>query len=405
MHRIPLSAIILFALLTYASIPLAKAGAQPQRMGIPGPKKLDLPDGAVVTKMLRFNELPMIEVMINDSGPYRLIVDTGAAGIVVRPKLAKKLELPSPPGMPEGMSIQVRTPGGPVPATIQYIDKIKIGKMSVEGIWTIATEMPFGEEMDGVIGMNLFKNCLMTYDYPKNQMIFKKGELPKPNGKNILSYKTPRMPDSHPVIDLNVNGKTHPALLDTGMRGWFAVPEKSKGAFKFSAGPVESTGGLSVGGKTKPVSIGRIDGSISLGQFKVSDPVVREMKGQYMIGTLFLQNFQLTFDGKNKRLSLEGRKDSNVTQPATRIVGFELKQVGDHMEVWYVHPKSHAAKLGLKVGDRVTKLNGHDAAKHFHTSEWRDLLKSNKSVAISVRAKSGEEDRKLTVEILELLKR
>ena len=120
-----------------------------------------MPDKDVEIEMLRFRQLPMIELMLNDSGPYRMIVDTGAAGLVVTPQLAKKLDLPSPPGIPDGMQVQVRTPGGPVPATLHYADKIDIGDASFKGVWTIATSLPFGDGMEGVIGMNVFKEGLL----------------------------------------------------------------------------------------------------------------------------------------------------------------------------------------------------------------------------------------------------
>ena len=74
------------------------------------------------------------------------------------------------------------------------------------------------------------------------------------------------------------------------------------------------------------------------------------------------------------------------------------------MEVWYVHPKSHVAELGLKVGDIVTKLDGKIAAKHFHTAEWNEHVRSSATVTISIQGKADEKPRELTVNVLELLK-
>ncbi len=44
----------------------------------------------------------MIEATINDKGPYRLVVDTGASGVLLDSRHADTLDLPSPPGMPAG---------------------------------------------------------------------------------------------------------------------------------------------------------------------------------------------------------------------------------------------------------------------------------------------------------------
>ena len=63
--------------------------AQPQRRGIPAPEESVIPSDPVDIQMHRFNRLPAIDATINGKGPFRLIVDTGAAGLILESAVAK----------------------------------------------------------------------------------------------------------------------------------------------------------------------------------------------------------------------------------------------------------------------------------------------------------------------------
>ena len=380
----------------------ARLCAHPQRRGIPIPEETFLPKNDVEIEMHRFNRLPMIELMINDTGPYRMIVDTGAAGLVVTPELAEKLELPSPPGMPPGVQVQVRTPGGAVPATLNFVDKVVIGDASFKGVWAIATELPFGDGMDGVVGMNVFNKCLLTYDYPKNRIVLSKGELPKPNGSDVLAYTTPRMPDSHPLIQLSIDGQKEQALIDTGMKGWFGIPKSAVEELNVIQGPVVAGMGLSVG-KSRESKVARIKASLEIGENLVKDPIVRLIGEDYMVGTLFLENFVVTFDGNNKRVRLTRSAKKPLQQPAWRDLGFGLKRDGHQMVIWYVHPESHAAKLDLEVNDVVLEINGKPAVEVYETRELLDAIQTEASIPVRFKSKDGNKTNTVKVNVLEVI--
>ena len=167
------------------------------------------------------------------------MLDTGASGVLLSKDNADSLNLPSPPGMPAGMKTQVMSPGGPVTATLGYIDELRIDDVQIRGIWTIATELPFGDAIDGVIGMNLFRSGLLTYDYPGGRFVLSKGELPEVNDRDVFAYETPQNSGSHPMIELTVGDKPVEFLIDTGFRGWFSVPAAFAQELGITAGPVE----------------------------------------------------------------------------------------------------------------------------------------------------------------------
>ncbi len=75
-----------------ASLPLGIAQAQPQRRGLPAPTESIFPGKPVEILMHRLNRLPAVDVQINGRGPFRMIVETGAAGVVRQSELAEKLK-------------------------------------------------------------------------------------------------------------------------------------------------------------------------------------------------------------------------------------------------------------------------------------------------------------------------
>ena len=119
--------------------------AQPPRRGLPAPQQSVIPAAGVRVPMLRFHRLPLVEATIDGKGPFRMIVDTGAAGVVLQQSVAELLELPSPPGVPSGARIKVASPGGAgLPAALVYIEDFHVGDARFSGVWTISAALPFG---------------------------------------------------------------------------------------------------------------------------------------------------------------------------------------------------------------------------------------------------------------------
>lgn len=385
--------------------------AQPQRRGLPAPEQSVIPRDPVELPMHRFNRLPAIDVTINGSGPFRLIVDTGAAGLVLKNEIVNRLELSAPPDLPPGGAVvQVRSPGGPVSASLRYVKSLEIGNARFRGIWTIGVELPFGDELDGVVGMNVFSECLLTYDYPGNRIQLTRGALPNANGRDVLSFSTPNSPGSHPIIELNIDGKAMPFMIDTGMRGWFAMPLERAKLLKIVEGPVAGLKSLAVGGSSRR-SIARVGTSFELGHYTIEKPLVSvagagggPVLGTGMVlGTLLLEHFVVTFDVRNNRVRFARESNAPITPPSVRLLGLGLRRKGQDMEVWAVCPGSHAASLGITEGSLVHELNGKPARDLYHTNEWSELLQTAETVKLLYSPSGSDKKQMVDVQIVELL--
>jgi predicted aspartyl protease len=362
--------------------------------------------------MLRFNRLPAVDARINGRGPYRLIVDTGAAGVVLRSDLAKELGLKSPPGM-TGSAVQVKlkSPGNKnIPATLVHIDNLTLGGAEFQGVWTVATELPFGDDLHGVIGMNVFHECLLTYDYPGNRIRLAQGSLPAANGRDIIPFTTPGNSGSHPVIEVEVGGESARFLIDTGMRGWFALPLDRAKRIGMEAGPVAGPKALFVGGSSRR-QVARLGANIEFGQYVVEHPTVfltdentgASLGTGMVLGTSVLEHFVVTFDIRNSVVRLTRSSSTPITVPAIRVLGISLRKRNQYMEVWDVHPASQAKSLAIAEGGIVHEINGQPAETLYGTIEWDDLLESADTVTLKYSPNATTPPRTLEVQVLELL--
>lgn len=403
--------VITLALAAY-SRPGGIANAQPVRRGLPAPTESIFPDHPVEIPMRRFNRLPAVDATIDGRGPFRFIVDTGAAGVVLKNRLAQDLELKSPPGMPPGAAqVKIASPANKdIPATLVYIESLKLAEAEFRGLWTVATELPFGDEVDGVIGMNVFHKCLLTYDYPANQIRLAQGELPKANGRDILPFSTPGESGSHPSIEVEFEGEREPFLMDTGMRGWFSMPEQHARRLGIEAGPVAGRKAMFVGGSAR-LQLARLRDTAGLGQYSVRRPICflsdentgATMGTEMALGTLILEHFAVTFDARNNVVRFARDSLEPITPPAMRELGISLRMKDGRFEVWDVHPESHASSLGIIEGDIVHTINGRAAKDIYETEGWDALLQSANTVKLSFSTHDSESVRNVDVEILEML--
>ena len=91
-HKLSIRFFVVLATLV-TSAHFGEALAQPQRRSLPAPAESMIPKDPVELPMRRFNRLPAIDATINGSGPFRLIVDTGAAGLVLKNEVVGVLGL------------------------------------------------------------------------------------------------------------------------------------------------------------------------------------------------------------------------------------------------------------------------------------------------------------------------
>jgi len=198
----------------------------------------------------------VVLVKLNDKGPYRLILDTGAPLTIINSKVAKEAGLTKKAG--GGGGILGLLGGG--------VDQIQVGKMQVgdvvaEKSGAVVMDHPtvqaisdaFEKEsgpIAGIIGFPFFARFAMTVDYQKKEVTF------KPNGYKPGDYMQDLMASMMKIEEKNKPRVVSPA----GLWGFAVEKEKSDEAEGVTVKTIFADGAAAKGGLKVGDRVLTIDG-------------------------------------------------------------------------------------------------------------------------------------------------
>jgi hypothetical protein len=247
--------------------------------------------------------IPAIEVMVNGQGPFVFGIDTGAqGGSRIDSSLVEKLKLKS--------SGQVQATDGsgrnPQVAEIVKLDSVTIGDLrftNVEAGSRNFKNSPRPIKVDGILGLGTFSEYLVTLDFPAKLLRFERGELPKPDGAEILDYKSER---GIPVVELTVGSTKIDAHLDSGNGiGEFVLPTALVEKLTPASEPKVVGRARSASGEMEIKQV-QIKETVRLGRHEfpgatITFPALGDVGN---IGAKVLTQFALTFDQQHHRVRL-----------------------------------------------------------------------------------------------------
>ena len=353
------------ALLLLTAIPIGSATAQEPVMRRASPEELNpgstaVRDGRVVAPLLRAGHLPAVEVMINGEGPFLLAVDTGSAGL-----LHLNAAFAEAHGMPVVGEMTVRDgmTGQDVPMQLVDAGVLEIGGARFDGVRSSTHDFTsiinaLGGEMVGIIGFNLFADCLLTIDYPGDRLVIEQGAALPAQGKGIVPLLGGGL---FADIEFELDGQTHRTHIDTGSRGGVTIARDLFDACEFSSKPTVFGQGRVV---TSSFNIlqGEMKGTLSIAGNTVRNPTVQttDIMDHCNIGVDFLSHIALTFDQRNLRMRFDRPEGAGpiTLKPEPKRLGIKPSIRGDLVVLEEVIPGSAAEEAGLRVGDRITAVNG-----------------------------------------------
>jgi predicted aspartyl protease len=143
------------------------------------------------------------DVFLNGAGPYRMLIDTGNATSIVRPEIARRLNLKPAYTVDQASVAGVRR----VPVAI--LDEVRAGSVSDRSVEAIIGDV-FESGVDGVLG----ESWLVRHDYLidyRNHRIALDGS---PAGSGI---RVPlRSTDGRPVVVASIDGRPRELVVDSG---------------------------------------------------------------------------------------------------------------------------------------------------------------------------------------------
>ncbi|PKP01085.1 MAG: hypothetical protein CVU14_05950 [Bacteroidetes bacterium HGW-Bacteroidetes-9] len=339
----------------------------------------DLPLGKDKSRISfeNFDNIIIVTTVINDSIPVRLILDSGVEGVIITDmdvagffadRCLRNFRITAP-GTIEILEACITSPvkikfRGLQPAFTNLI-MLKEDYFSLESY--------IGTKVHGLIGIEKFKNLMVTTNYDKNQVTFERPSTYKiPNRAEvipiIISHGKPYMNsrielDNGTIMDLWLlidSGANHPLLIENETIDNYQ-PQKS----------VEAIIGKGLAGNMK----GRFAraGWLMLGNYRL-DNVITSFTDAYLpegndrkldrngtLGSGALSRFKVTFDYSRERMIL--KKGSKFRKPFEyNMSGMTVRSKGDMFNVFEVSDiisGSPADIAGILPGDILVGLDDH----------------------------------------------
>lgn len=312
-----------------------------------------------------------VNVMLDDQGPYRFVLDSGG-DYIVTPELAAALRAKSSGGV-KISGVGAVTEG----ASFAQIKSIAIGSAVVRNQYSlvlpIATGFGVSEglRIDGMIGYQLLARFLTTIDYANSKLT-----LAMPSVSLALLAGTGVLPfyidGTIPRVPISVDGISTSAEVDTGNRGTIELSSPFLAAHPALSGLAKTPPGVvgfGVGGPAY-ARLGRIP-TVQLGQFTFSNVIASftyQTKGAFAdpfnpvnIGGGLLRRFSVTFDYPHQQMLLAKNAQYDGPFSYDRSGLFLIDEDGA-ITVLSVFPGTPAAGAGLRKGDVIVTINGGPAS-------------------------------------------
>jgi protein tyrosine phosphatase (PTP) superfamily phosphohydrolase (DUF442 family) len=274
------------------------AAPAPQRLAMPAPTFRLEGDGLVVP-MESWQGRSVVQVMLDGRGPFPFVLDTGAGATVITRALADSLQLKvtgeAEVGSPLG--------GRPAPAKIVSVERLTLGRTLQAPVTCLALDLPMPGPAKhwGVLSPNQFPGLLITWDFARQRIVFRRGSLPAADGVQIFSYQGEMLP----TMPVEVVGRRVLVHVDTGSSGGLTLPATLQDSLPLAGPPVEGHTARTVDREIKLLEA-RLAGEVVVGGRTFTDPTIQLNPAARVgnLGARMLRDFEVTMDARQKSIQL-----------------------------------------------------------------------------------------------------
>ncbi|MDP3070445.1 MAG: aspartyl protease family protein [Opitutaceae bacterium] len=374
---------------------LAGCSLMPRRRP-PEPGRTTLGSPLVILPAQLIGNYLLLETKWDRHGPYRFLIDTGSSVTLVTPALA--LRHPGrEPFSPAATRVRVTGADGTVKELPRgSLRRIELGEAKFEDLEVLVYDCAplsahLGVKIDGVLGFPLFRDTVLTLDYPGGRVI-----LQAASDRPLLPGSVIEFDDTlkTPVIPVQIGDRSVVALIDSGSDALFSLNPVGLEPL-FSAGPTEGgTVGTLGGQRTRRV--GRLAGSLGLGAYTFREPMVDLSDELSAIGGGMLRHFSVSFDQKRDRVTFFRDERTPIPTPALRSPGLGFSKTPAYWRVAAVVPQSPAAAAGVQTGDLVTRINGEPVAK-WDLRRYEQLIATAPEIVLAFLNGTAETEKRVGV--------
>ena len=299
----------------------------------------------------------VIESRQDNGQVYRFLLDTGSTVSYVTPGLAKTLAMKPKRGTAP-QKVRVRSAnGGQTELEAIILRRLSLGESHFERVPALVFDFTdlsghLGLQIDGIIGFPLFRNTLLTMDYPGTRLVI----APYPAAFAPPPRQTPRVStiafnnqQGTPLIPIQMGNESFVVLIDSGSDGSLSLNPVGLHP-RFANGPRVGTIVSSLQGDRRQLT-GRLSQDVLIGAHTIAQPIVDLTDQLSSIGGEFLRHFILTFDQRRNQVTFTRNADGPVTMEPRRHTGLSFAPLPGLLARADRHPR-HADRGAAGPGRR-----------------------------------------------------
>lgn len=342
----------------------------------------------------------IVEMRQDDGRIRRFLIDTGSSATLVAPDFAAAVAVKE--RRSARRTTRVRGAHG-AEAELEAVTlrKLWLGDVLVEQVPALVygfTELShhLGLTIDGVIGFPVFRDLLLTLDYPRGRLVLAplpaQGTPVRASGRAAtLAYTTET---GTPLIPVQLGTESFHVLIDSGSYGCLDLdPRGLNPRFLHGPRPGKLVTGLA---SERPQLIGRLATDLFIGTHTVARPVVNLTDHLSALGGELLRHFSLTFDQRRRHVTFARDAEGPVVIAARRDSGLSFDRTPAYWRVLGVVPATPAAAAGLQAGDLCVRING-EPVDRWGYERYAQLLRTAPRVTYTFLAGAQETDHELAV--------
>lgn len=347
----------------------------------------------------------LIPVQINGK-TRKFIFDTGATLLISDEIQAEMQNTILPSGRVSDIS------GIKSEKSVVLVSEMQIGNLTFQNIPSFVydvknTGLVACLEYDGLIGSNVFRNCIVHIDIDKKIIIIT-DDLEQLELKNPFQTAITFDKQGGPFIKLNLdNNIEFEGLFDSGTDKFMSISQKiSDQAIKNKISKVLNQGfgigSIGMNGIGAAIEKDRTTiKNVKFGAATISNfiTIVTE-KSKNSIGMGLADYGTITIDYINKNFYFVAKTPIQEFKNK-KTLGFSLEPEKDYYAIGIVWTGTEAEKIGLKTGYQIMELNDIDFSKRTYQLDCIWLFSNyftNSKIKLSYKNNEGEV---LTVELLE----
>ena len=327
----------------------------------PGRTKLESP--LVILSALTVSNYLVVEAKWDRDGPYHFLIDTGASVTLVSPELAARYgsKNPFPPDTP---LVRVKSAGGDTALLAPtMLARLELDGARFEDVQALIYDCAplsahLGMKIDAILGFPLFRETLLTLDYPRGEVLLQPRGAARAGGGSTIAFNNER---KTPIIPVRLGDRTFAALIDSGSDAGLSInPVGLQPAFAVQPRPGATVGTLT---GDREQRVGRLADTLTIGRYAFIRPVADLTDELSALGGGILKNFTVTFDQEHNRVTFLRDPPTPIPPEPRRSAGLSFTKTPAYWRVASVVPGSPAAAAGVQPGDLVIRLNGEPVAR------------------------------------------